>query len=94
MAYGHKWAHIGLRLTEATESSLTVAWNSAQDEHEVSTLVAIKHAALGDIYYTTAKTFLPNEISAYNIRGLSSGTSYTVKVISGQDGQYGPTAPQ
>lgn len=76
-----------LDVVGVTESSLTVEWDAAQGVTDYS-LVLIKRTSLSDGYYSTAKSFLPGEISSFTIRDLASGTSYTIKVVSGRDGHY------
>jgi len=75
-----------LRMVETTELSLKVAWDTAH--YLTFFYILVKRTVLGDQYYNIAKQFLPGEISSYTIEGLAAGTSYTVKVVSGQNGHY------
>ena len=77
-----------LQVVEVSESSLSVAWDIVQAQQPEYVIVLFKGTALSDGYNNTAKSFLPSKISTIAIRGLASGTSYTVKKVSVRDGQY------
>lgn len=72
---------------ESTESSLSIAWDVELPAMAYYS-IHLKHAALTDIYYRAVKTYLPKDITTHTIEGLASGTSYSIKLIIGQDGLF------
>jgi len=75
-----------LRIVDETDSSLRLSWDNAQDA--TSSYMLVKPTGLGDQYYNVAKSFLPGDVSTYTIGGLGSGKNYTIKVLTGDDGNY------
>lgn len=82
MIYHKPVTSTNLQVIDSTESSLTIAWDSELAGMFFS--IHVKHAALDDLYYRVAKTYLPGEIMTHTVEGLSSGTYYSIKLIIGQ----------
>ena len=90
--YTKRMPPINLHVIGSTESSISVAWGlHSNDMHptEISFMILVKRSTLGDENYEVVKSFLPGDLSSYTVRGLASGTSYSVKIISGQNGSFG-----
>ena len=73
-----------LRITNATQNSLTVAWDSAAGA--TASYIVIKPDELGDQYYRVAKEF--TQVETFTIRNLISATAYAIKVYTGSQGNY------
>jgi len=73
-----------LRVTDASENSLTVAWDPAAGAS--SSYILIKPTGYSDEYYKVAKEF--TQVESHEIRNLMSGMSYTIKLLTGKEGKY------
>jgi len=79
-----------LRVIETNEDTLRVAWDPAAGAS--SSYILIKPTGYSNQYYKVAKEFL--QVESHKIRNLIPGTSYTIKVFTGQQGKYETTGAQ
>jgi hypothetical protein len=73
-----------LRITEATNHSLSIAWDPAIGA--TASYIIIKPTLSDDESYWVAKEFV--QIDSYTIRHLSAGMSYSITVFTGRRGRY------
>jgi len=76
-----------LRVTESTNSSLTLSWVEAAGA--TASYVLIKPEGLGDEYYKSVLQF--TQINTCTINNLAAGRRYVVKVYTGSKGNYETT---
>ncbi len=86
-----------LHVIESTNSSISVAWDSlsnhsqrylANDPNLAGKSFMIQVKRNGDENYQVSKSFLPGHLTSYTVKGLAAETSYSIRVISGRNGNY------
>lgn len=84
LEYGRQQPVDNLSIVEATEDSLAISWQNVVGAS--SSYVVVKPTGYGDEYNQVSKEFTQTE--SHTIKNLQSGTSYTITVYTGRDGNY------